>query len=274
VPSRPIAAALWLLVLAGCTRESGDLRLIGTVERTLVELVAPVSEVLVAVHVQRGEAVPAGRVLVELDPTLARAEVARAEAVLAGARTRARVAESDLARLRTLRRDRVASEQDLERAELARDEAAAALREAEALLDAARKRERDLALEAPAAGVVDQLPFDPGERVPAGGVVAVLMTDADPWVRVWVPERSASRVVPGTRAEIRIDGISEPLRGSVLDVSREPEFTPHYALTERDRVHLVYETRVRILDPPGVLRPGLPAEVHLFPSGADGDEPS
>jgi hypothetical protein len=42
-------------------------------------------------------------------------------------------------------------------------------------------------------------------------------------------------------------------RVDVLDVSREPEFTPHFALTERDRVHLVYETRVGIDD--GACRP-------------------
>jgi hypothetical protein len=71
--------------------------------------------------------------------------------------------------------------------------------------------------------------------------------------------------VPGTPAEIRVDGIARTLRGSVLDVARESEFTPHYALTERDRVHLVYETRVRIHEAPASLRPGVPAEVQIRP---------
>ena len=82
------------------------------------------------------------------------------------------------------------------------------------------------------------------------------------------------RVVPGTPAEIRIDGIGQALHGSVLDVSREPEFTPHYALTERDRVHLVYETRVRIHDAPASLRPGVPAEVKLLVEEAVAGAPS
>jgi HlyD family secretion protein len=71
-------------------------------------------------------------------------------------------------------------------------------------------------------------------------------------------------VLPGTPAEVRIDGIERALHGSVLDVARDPEFTPHYALTERDRVHLVYETRVRLLDAPPELRPGVPAEVRIL----------
>ena len=52
-------------------------------------------------------------------------------------------------------------------------------------------------------------------------------------------------------------------------MAREPEFTPHYALTERDRVHLVYETRVRLQDAPPGLRPGLPAEVEILAQRAD-----
>lgn len=54
--------------------------------------------------------------------------------------------------------------------------------------------------------------------------------------------RPATR--PGTKAEVRIDGIEGVLHGEVLDVARESEFTPHYALTERDRSHLVFRKRL------------------------------
>lgn len=259
---------LWLLALVtglvACAVDPDELRLVGTVERTQIELVAPVSETIVAIHAERGDRVERGRVLVELDPTFARADVARAEAALAGARTAEHVAGDELLRVRRLRRSRVASEQALDRAVLARDEAAARLRDAEAQLDAARKRLADLSLASPSAGVLDQLPFDAGERVPAGAVLAVVLVDAPPWVRVWIPERSFVRVLPGTPAEVRIDGIEAPLRGTVVDVSRDPEFTPHYALTERDRVYLVYETRVRIEDAPAQLRAGVPAQVRIL----------
>jgi len=260
---RPALVALSLL-LAACADDPGELQLVGTVERTQIELVAPISETIVAVHAERGDRVAKGLVLVELDATFARADLSRAEAALASARTAGHVAGDELERARRLRRSRVASEQDLDRAGLARDEAEARLRDAEAQLDAARKRLADLSLASPVDGVLDQLPFDPGERVPAGAVLAIVLGDALPWVRVWIPEESFVRVLPGMPAEVRIDGIDAPLRGSVLDVSRDPEFTPHYALTERDRVHLVYETRVRLLDAPPQLRPGVPAQVLIL----------
>jgi len=254
------------LAAISCDSSDGDLHLVGTVERTLLELVAPASETIRSIDAERGDRVAAGAILIELDPTLAEAEIARSEASLAGARTGALVTKRDLGRARKLRQSGVASEQDLEQAELARDEAEAVLRAAEATLAAARKRRTDLTIRSPDSGVLDQLPFDTGERVPAGAVVAVVLKDGDPWVRVWIPESAFARVGPGTLAEVTVDGVPGSLRATVLDVAREPEFTPHYALTERDRVHLVYETRVSITEPAPGLRPGAPAEVIIHPN--------
>lgn len=238
----------------------------GSVERTLVEVSTPVSETVAAVRVERGENVEAGQVLVHLDPILAEVEVTRAEAALSAARTAVAMARHDQARARELRRGNVTSEQVLERADLALAETVAREREAAARLEAAEKRRRDMNLVAPVAGVVDQLAFDLGERPPAGAVLAVVIADGNPWVRVWLPARSVAGVGPGAPAVVRIDGIDGPLRGRVLDVAREPQFTPYYALTERERVHLVYETRVEILDAPTSLRPGVPADVEIAPA--------
>ena len=267
--------AIAAIVLVGCERDDDAIRLVGIVERTLIEVAAPVSETIVAVHVTRGTRVEAGDPLVHLDPILAEIEVTRAEAALAAARSGVAVARHERERARELRAGRATSQQALERAELAHEEAVAREREARARLAAAQKRRSDVILSAPVDGVVDQIPFDLGERVPAGSVLAVLSADGAPWVRVWLPETSFVHVVPGTAAEVRIDGIDGTFRGRVLDVAREPEFTPHYALTERDRVHLVYETRVEIVDAPEELRPGVPAEVVITTaSGAETGERS
>jgi HlyD family secretion protein len=256
------------LVAGGCGPADSTLRLVGTVERTLVEAVAPVSEVVTELPVERGQHVARGQLLARLDPTFANVEVARAEAGLAGARTGARVADIELERAQELHRGHVASQRDLDRARLSHDEAEARLREAEAELAAARKRLRDLVVASPVDGVVDQLPFERGERVPAGAVLAVVLADGAPWVRVFVPETAVARVGPGARARVHVDGVDAALGGRVLDVAREPEFTPHYALTERDRVHLVYETRVEIEHAPPGIRPGVPAQVELVPGDA------
>lgn len=254
--------ALLAAALLGCHND-GALDLVGTVERTLVELVAPVSEVIVEIGAERGETVHAGQMIVRLDPTLAEVEVAQAEAAIAAARTARSVASAERTRLANLRSRGVVSDQDLDQADLARDEAEARLREAEARLDAAKKHLNDLTLRAPTNGVLDQLPFEEGERVPAGATLAVILAAGDPWVRVWIPEPHRAQVAAGTPAQVFVDGIAEPLEGRVRDVSRDAAFTPHYALTERDRVHLVYEARVTVLDAPADLPAGMPAHVLL-----------
>lgn len=264
--SRALLAAT--VALLSCAGEEGLLELPGSVERTLVEVSSPHAETLVEVAVRRGARVARGDLLARLDPTLAHADLAAAEAGVLRARARLAVAEHDHRRAVELRKREVASEQQLERARLALDEARALLREAVAREHAARKRLDDTILLAPVDGTVDQLPFDLGERVPAGAVVAVLLADEAPFVRVWIPETAAASLAPGTPAQIHVDGIDRALRGRVLDVAREPEYTPHFALTERERVHLVYEARVAVEDAPPELRPGLPAEVRLPRPGA------
>ena len=217
----------------------------GTIEHTLYELVSPVSEFIVAVHVERGQAVEAGDILLELDPTLATADVARAQASLAAATTSSSVAELEFrAQLENSSEPAWPRRKISKRARLRLDEAAARLREAKALVAAARKRERDHTLRSPATGVVDQLPYDQGERVPAGAVLAVVFDEGPPWVRVWVPETSVALVVPGTRAEIRIDGVPVTLAGSVLGRST------------RARVHAPLRTHRARSRPTSSTRPG------------------
>jgi HlyD family secretion protein len=259
------AGAALLLALSGlgCGEHDGDLVLVGTVERTLVEVGAPISETIDELAIERGQHVEAGAVLVRLDSLLADADLASAQAELARAQAAHTVAEHDHRRALELHQSDVTSEQQLERARLAVDETEAAWRAAAARTAAAQKRRADLVLRAPVAGVVDQIPFDPGERVPAGAVLAVLLADGAPWVRVWIPERAVARVRPGDPATVEIDGFGRALAARVLEISREAAYTPHYALTERERVNLVYESRVEIVDAPAALRPGVPAEVRI-----------
>ena len=246
---------------AGCEQQS--LELTGSVERTALELAAPVSEVIVDLPVAIGEHVDASGVVVKLDTEVAEAELTAYEAAHASALATRTEAEGEYQRIARLRQAGVATPQALDEARRQRDEAVALVAEKAARIAQARKRLRDLHLTSIVAGVVDQLPYQVGERVPAGGVVAVVLADEKPWVRVWLPSRAVARVSAEATALVRVEGLDQTLHGHVADISREPEFTPHYALTEREGAHLVYETRIVLDDAPPDLRPGLPAQVDL-----------
>lgn len=261
---RAAALVATLAFLAISCRSEKVFRLAGTIERTTLEVAAPISEVIVEVLVSPGQHVEAGQVLIRLDAEVAEAEARANEAALAAANAGLAEAEGEFGRVEKLRERRVASDKELDRARRARDEALATAAEREARLTQANKRLADLTIRSHAAGVIDQLPFEEGERVPAGGVAAVLQTERQPWVRIWVPARAVALITPQTRAEVEIVGFEERLMGRLEDVSREPEFTPHFALTERESAHLVYRARVVLTDAPEDLRPGLPAQVKLI----------
>jgi HlyD family secretion protein len=251
-------------ILLGACGRSEVFHLAGSVERTTLEIAAPVSEVIVEVPVEPGSRVDAREVLIRLDSEVAEAELKAGQAALSAAQASLVEAEREFSRQEELNKRRVASPQQLDRARRQRDEAVAIVAEKEARIAQANKHLRDLTIQSQVAGVVDQLPYELGERVPAGGVVAVVQSDEKPWVRIWVPARAVALVTPEARAEVRVEGLRERVTGHLEDLAREPEFTPHYALTERESAHLVFRARVVLDDAPPDLRPGLPAQVKLI----------
>jgi HlyD family secretion protein len=258
---RLLLAAATLLPLAGCGSE--ELELVGVVERTSLEYAAPASEEVVALPLPLGARVEPGTVLVRLDAEVATLETRAVEALHRAAQANLAAAESELRRAEQLRRSSVGTAQELDRARRQRDEAVGLEAERAARVAQAREALAGLTVASTVAGVLDQLPYDVGERVPLGGVVAVVVADETPWVRLWLPARAVARLAPGATATVEIEGFDDPLPGRLAEIAREPEYTPHFALTERERSHLVYESRVELPEAPAALRPGLPATVRL-----------
>lgn len=218
--------------------------------------------------------------------------LAEARAQLEGREGRLTTARRDLARTQDLFERGVVSPQRLDAARAAFDEALAArdavraqlaeledgstreqleqaratLQEAEAALRDARIRTDRLEVRAPVAGWLEALPYEIGERPPAGGVVAVLLAGEAPYARVYVPESVRVHVLPGTAVRVHVDGLDEPLRGRVRTVASDASFTPFFALTERDRGRLVYLAKVDLVDPGARSLPsGVPVEVEFEP---------
>lgn len=145
-------------------------------------------------------------------------------------------------------------------------QARAAVAEAEAAVGRIALLADRLVIRAPRSGVVDALPYELGERPPAGATVVVLLAGDAPYARVYVPEPVRAGVTPGLAAQVRIDGVAEPFAGTVRWVASEASFTPYYALTQRDRSRLSYVAEVTLTDPRAAQLPtGVPVEVD-FPT--------
>lgn len=148
------------------------------------------------------------------------------------------------------------------------DQARDALEQAQAVLEQLEISERRLTVRAPRPGVIEALPFELGERPPAGASVAIMLADGETYARVYLPGVLRSRVQAGSGAEIRVDGSEQPLAGRVRYVAAEAAFTPYYALTQEDRGRLSYLAEVTITDAAAAQLPaGIPVEV-TFPRAA------
>lgn len=251
-----------VILIAGCSGKE-KLELAGTLERRTLEISAPISEIIVDLPVNVGEQVEKDTVIVQLDTEVVAAELKAHEAAHSAAIALLKEANGEFSRQDRLRRAKIATTQSYDKARRQRDEALSLVAEKEARIAQAKKRLNDLTIRSRAAGYLDQLPYEVGERTPAGGVVAVVIANDNPWVRVWLPTRVVARVKLGQEAKVKVEGLDNWFEGTVEHVSREPEFTPHYALTERETAHLVYETRIRLVDPQVDLPPGIPARVTL-----------
>ena len=115
----------------------------------------------------------------------------------------------------------------------------------------------------PVAGIVDSRLFELGERPAPGQPIMIALGGTQPYARVYVPENLRVHVRPGTKAEVRVDGLEDPITGVVRWVSSEAAFTPYFALTERDRGRLSYAAKID-LDVSGDRLPdGVPVEVEF-----------
>ena len=241
---------------------------IGTVEaRRTYSLGPTVASRVLRVLVDQGDSVRAGQVVVELDPvdlddrlasgTLAVERAANtisaAEAQLAEAQSRARVAGANARRYEDLRRQGFVSQEAVEARLHEANATQAAADAATAQLAAARRdRERaqadvagtaklraQLRLASPVDGVVSARLAEPGTTVVAGQAVVQVIDPASLWVRARVDQGQAGTIREGQRAEIVLRSDPKtPYRGDVQRVDLVSD-----AVTEERIVNVGFAAR-------------------------------
>ncbi len=143
------------------------------------------------------------------------------------------------------------------------EQARASLAAAQADVALEQQKLDELTIVATRSGVLDNLPYNLGERVPVNGIVAVVQASQIPYARVYVPANYRVGFIPGKQVQVFVDGVETPFEGNVRWVSSEPSFTPYYALTEEERSRLMYLAEVDLTQSAIELPSGLSAQVAL-----------
>ncbi|RFB67895.1 MULTISPECIES: efflux RND transporter periplasmic adaptor subunit [unclassified Herbaspirillum] len=141
-----------------------------------VEIRPLVSGTLTAVHFKDGAMVKKGDVLFTIDPRPYAAEVARAQAQLAGAEARAAYTASDVARGQRLLGDNAIAKRDYEEKQNASREAAANVQAAQAALRSAKLNLEYTQIVAPVSGRMSRAEVTVGNIVSVGSATPSLST--------------------------------------------------------------------------------------------------
>ncbi|HVA36507.1 MAG TPA: efflux RND transporter periplasmic adaptor subunit [Candidatus Dormibacteraeota bacterium] len=142
--------------------------------------------------------------------------------------------------------------------------ARAAIDQAQAALALARLHLDETTLRAPFSGVVLTHEAEVGDLIGVGAPVVTIAELDTPYMWLYVPETDLARVTLGQSVDVTVDGLpGRIIHGRVSEISGQAEFTPSNVQTKEERVELVFGVKVRLPNPDGLLKPGLPADAVI-----------
>ena len=117
---------------------------------------------------------------------------------------------------------------------------------------------------APVSGVVIVRNVEPGELILPGAPAMTIGQLDELTLTVYLPEDRYGQVSLGDTALATVDSYpGESFEAVVTRIADRAEFTPRNVQTEEDRRSTVYAIVLRVDDPDGKLKPGMPADVSF-----------
>ena len=247
----------------------------GRIEAKLTDVSAKEALRIKDVLVDEGDLVTPGQVLVHLDTVTLDAQLAAenanvaaakerrvgAEATIAKVKSQIKLARIEADRSRKLVAENAGSQREYDVRRAALETNTAALAEAEAQLETARRevavaeanaatvqtRIDDATLISPVLGRVLYRLAEPGEVLAAGGKAMTLVNLEDVYMEIFLPAAEAAAVKVGAEARLTVD--FQPGRsavGYVSFVSPEAQFTPKEVETKSEREKLVFRVKIEV----------------------------
>lgn len=297
IPVTRSDARLWIILAAllslACGRDE-EPDAYGNFEAIDVIVSAETGGQLLEFTADEGDRLQSGSVVGQVDTVQLALQLNALEAERIGARSQTgsagaeagalaaqlETARIDLGRIQRLHARKAATPQQLDEAETrvrileerlrgARHQTTGAGQQIEAI-DAQIARIRDRIersrITSPVNGTVLATFAEAGEYVQPGQPLFRVASLDTLILRAWLGEPQLARVKLGGEVTVRVDQADEERRaftGTVSWISSEAEFTPTPVQTRDERADLVYAIKVRVPNPEGVLKIGMPADVEF-----------
>ncbi len=287
----------WLFALAACNGDEATSDAYGNFEAVEVVVSSEATGRLVAFDVDEGQHLEAGAVVGLVDTTRLSLQRAQLRAARNAVRTKRQGVNAQIAVLEAQKNVALTEKARLEK--LLKSEAAprkqwddilgqievldrqiqsvrtqtatieAEMASFDAQIDQVEDRLARSRIVNPVAGTV-LVTFAEQHELTAAGKPLYKIADLDTMdLRAYLSGAQLPHLRLGQRVTVFIDEnetANRALEGAVTWISAEAEFTPKLIQTKEERVNLVYAFKVRVPNPDGALKIGMPGEVRFSPA--------
>lgn len=287
-----VAFGVWVYLSSSDNPKPGILEASGRIEGDQAAVGAKIGGRIVRLPIREGQALEAGQLIAEISSDQARAQLEQAEHDLHMAREQLAMAqahfrqaeadrkkaEKDYVRYRELLTDKAIARQVADQARAAFDAAKAGQEAAAKQIEAAKARIQsaeagqalaqanlnDTKVTAPFSGTVLRKLVQEGEVVAAGTPIVTFVDLSKLHVKVYLPERDIGKVKLGNPCRVYVDAFPERFfEAMISEVSQQAEFTPRDIHMKDERVKLVFAVKLALMNPEGLLKPGMPADARI-----------
>lgn len=231
----------------------------------LVSVGTQVSGIVQKLHADFNDRVEAGQILLELDPSLIRAQLQQSEASVANAKAALELAQANEARMRNLFQREYVSRQDLDQTVQALKAAQAQLKSAEAQVQRDRANLGYTVIRSPVSGVVVSRGVDIGQTVAASFQTPTLFTIAQDLSSMQIDtsfaEADIGSIKEGQRANFRVDAFPNRVFDGVVHQVRLNPTTNQNVVT--------YNVVISVKNPELILLPGMTAYVNIIVANSE-----
>ena len=282
-----------LFIASGCAGEEKS-DAYGQFEATETTISSEVSGELLAYNIEDGDRLEKDQVVGRIDTTRlvlqekelkAKMESVQSQIVNINAQVEVRkeelaLAETNLERTQSMQEDNAATAQQLDDAtsrvqtvrkqidalQTQKQSIRAEINATKARIAQVQDQLRDTRIINPVSGTVLTSYVEPFELVQQGQPLYQVASLDTLELKVYVSGAQLPSVKIGENVEVLVDSTAETnqqLSGTVSWIASEAEFTPKMIQTKEERVTQVYAVKVRVPNPDGVLKIGMPGEVNF-----------
>ncbi|MEY4027565.1 MAG: Nickel and cobalt resistance protein CnrB [Pseudomonadota bacterium] len=180
---------------------------------------ARVAGELMDLVVREGDEVKAGQVIARIDPTEYQARERQAKQQADAALAQVEIAQKQFDNNKALVDQGFISQTALQNSSASLNGAKATHMAAMAALDVARKALDDASIRSPISGQIAQRLAQPGERMALDARIVEVVNLSQLELEAALPSADASLVRPGMKAQLKIEGMDEPVTAKVLRIS-------------------------------------------------------